>query len=261
MLKYVTSLLSVFMTTLTFAQSVVIPGHAHNDYAINKPLTDALYHHFLSVEADIHLVDGKLYVAHDTPDTAHTATLQQLYLKPLAKVIKSNHGQVYPDYNGPFFLMIDIKTDSIATWKVLREQLQAYQHILHTSGHDGPVTVVISGNRPVGLLQKDSKQLATIDGRPENLGKEYRSSLMPIISQSFGAVVSWNGKGEIPAKTYHTIQDLAKRTHAEGKMLRLWAIPDRPEVWQQLMDAGVDLINTDKLSAFADFIRQEQITR
>ncbi len=256
MSPYIISL-CLFVTTITLAQPVVIPGHAHNDYAVNKPLADALHYHFMSVEADIHLVGDRLYVSHDAPDTARTQTLQQLYLGPLARVVQKNNGQVYPNYNGPFLLMIDVKTDSLATWKVLRKQLEAYQHMLYTHGHNGPVTVVISGNRPVSLLQKDRKPLAAIDGRPEDLGKEYTPSLMPIISQHFNSVVSWDGTGKMPVQAYQTIQALAEKAHAEGKMLRLWAIPDRPDVWRQLLKAGVDLINTDKLSAFAVFMQQQ----
>ncbi len=45
-------------------------AHAHNDYLHPRPLHDALAHGFASVEADIHLVNGELYVSHDAPDTA-----------------------------------------------------------------------------------------------------------------------------------------------------------------------------------------------
>jgi hypothetical protein len=45
------------------------------------------------------------------------------------------------------------------------------------------------------------------------------------------------------------IRTLAQRVHAENKKLRLWAIPDNEEAWGVLLDAGVDLINTDQLEA------------
>ena len=38
--------------------------HAHNDYVHTHPLFDALDHGFCSVEADIHLVEDQLLVAH-----------------------------------------------------------------------------------------------------------------------------------------------------------------------------------------------------
>ena len=40
-------------------------AHAHNDYEHTRPLLDALDCGFGSIEADVHLVDGRLLVAHD----------------------------------------------------------------------------------------------------------------------------------------------------------------------------------------------------
>ena len=44
-------------------------AHAHNDYEHTHPLADALEQGFCSIEADIHLVNGKLLVAHDLKAT------------------------------------------------------------------------------------------------------------------------------------------------------------------------------------------------
>ncbi len=57
-------------------------AHAHNDYEHPRPLLDALSHGFTSVEADIHLVDGQLLVAHDPIDLDPSRTLESLYLAP-----------------------------------------------------------------------------------------------------------------------------------------------------------------------------------
>ena len=84
-------------------------AHAHNDYEHKRPLFDALGHGFCSVEADVHLIDGKLLVAHDRKDAKPDRTLQALYLDPLRERVKANGGRVYP--GGPtVFLLIDVKT-------------------------------------------------------------------------------------------------------------------------------------------------------
>ena len=89
-------------------------AHAHNDYEHDRPLFDALDHGFTSVEADIHLVDGELFVAHDSDEIKPDRTLRSLYLEPLNGRISQNGGRVYP--NGPqFTLFIDIKTEAVAT--------------------------------------------------------------------------------------------------------------------------------------------------
>src|SRR5262245_51794473 len=70
-------------------------AHAHNDYEHARPLLDALEQNFDSVEADVHLVDGQLLVAHDRKDARADRTLEKLYLDPLGERVKQNGGWVY----------------------------------------------------------------------------------------------------------------------------------------------------------------------
>src|SRR5256885_4523438 len=58
----------------------LVHAHAHNDYEHPRPLLDALDCGFLSVEADVFLVNGQLLVAHDREKTSPQRTLQSLYL-------------------------------------------------------------------------------------------------------------------------------------------------------------------------------------
>src|SRR6267378_5773752 len=105
-------------------------AHAHNDYEHDHPLFDALHYRFTSVEADIYLVDGKLLVSHTRPIFG-ARTLEQLYLSPLDSMIRTNQGKVYPGYDGPFYLMIDLKSDGQATYTVLKELLAHHPTLLH----------------------------------------------------------------------------------------------------------------------------------
>src|SRR5688500_5296112 len=61
------------------AQLQAVPltnAHAHNDYEHPRPLLDALDRGFCSVEADIHLVEGRLLVAHDRDKVRPERTLE-----------------------------------------------------------------------------------------------------------------------------------------------------------------------------------------
>jgi len=49
---------------------------SHNDYWQDRPLYDALELGYQMIEADIHLIDGELYVAHDPPDPLKHRHLQ-----------------------------------------------------------------------------------------------------------------------------------------------------------------------------------------
>lgn len=48
--------------TLSPARVAWPQAHAHNDYRHEQPLREALACGFTSVEADVHLVDGELYL-------------------------------------------------------------------------------------------------------------------------------------------------------------------------------------------------------
>ena len=57
-----------------------VAGHAHNDYQHDHPLWDALHFGFSSVEADLHLVEGEFYVAHDPEDILPDRKIRPLTL-------------------------------------------------------------------------------------------------------------------------------------------------------------------------------------
>src|SRR5215469_9460539 len=134
MRKLLCALLAIL--SIASAQLVAQPRpltnvHAHNDYEHTRPLFDALDHGFCSVEADIHLVDGQLLVAHSRAEVKPGKTLQTLYLDPLRERVKTNGGHVYPD--GPeVILLIDVKGDWRATYPVLRDILKQYADMLTT---------------------------------------------------------------------------------------------------------------------------------
>lgn len=248
-------LIFLFITPgAVFSQDVpLVNAHAHNDYEHRHPLFDAIANGFNSVEADIHLSEGKILVSHDRPDRS-AKTLESLYLKPLDSIRKVNNGSIYPHSAIPFFLMIDIKTDGAETFKALRDILSNYTESLNRGNKSGAVQVFISGNRPFDLIISDPDHLTAIDGRPSDLGKGFSSALMPVISDNYTNIAAWSGKGTPSAKDIEAVKRLAGRAHAENKKLRLWNIPDNPKAWQFLLDCGVDLINTDKLEELNTFL-------
>ena len=121
----------------------------------------------------------------------------------------------------------------------------------------GPVTVVISGNRPTQLIASDSSRLAFVDGRLEDLDNGPGPELMPLISSSWSDTFKWNGKGPMPANEKSKLQELVKQTHAQGKKLRFWGHPDLPEVWRQLNALEMDWINTDHIGSMSSYLRSE----
>jgi len=224
-------------------------AHAHNDYEHARPLKDALKYGFTSVEADVHLHKGRLRVGHNSV-TKNSPELEVAYLSPLDSLVKRNRGGVYGSYKGIFYLMIDIKTEAVSTYKEIRQLLAKYPGLLCTTD-DCPVKIFLSGNRPIEMMLEEGYQGIALDGRPDDLGKNYPVRMIPVVSDNFNKWSSWNGKGT--PKDFDRITDLAKRVHQEGRLLRLWAIPDNNAAWQALLDAGVDLINSDRLEELHQF--------
>ena len=231
----------VFGVVLALGVSAVL-GHSHNDYLQPRPLYDALDAGMSSVEADVFLADGKLMVAHSAAETKPGRDLDTLYLAPLERRLSANGGQVVFGQTRPFWLFIDIKADGPACYAAIKERLPMYRQLAAQVG----VRFVLSGSRPIAEVVADGGQFASLDGRPEDLGKGYSARLMPVVSQSWASYSKWTGKGKIDPAEAKAVRALADRCHREGKLLRLWATPDSPESWRLQASLGVDLLNTDK---------------
>jgi hypothetical protein len=245
------------------AQVTTLPrAHAHNDYRHNRPLLDALAHGFTSVEADIFLVNGDLFVAHDRAEIQPNRTLRGLYLDPLRKRIRQNGGRVYPE--GPeFTLLIDIKTEAVSTYKALHEILAEYRDIFTSFDSEGrrskAVLAIISGNRPLALMASQDVRYAGYDGRLSDLESDAPADLIPMISDNWTRHFTWRGDGAMPTEERLKLDDIVRMAHQKGRRVRFWATPDQPSpsrdaLWRVLLAAGVDVLNTDDLKGLQQFL-------
>ena len=232
-------------------------AHAHNDYEHERPLFDALENGFTSFEADIHLINGELIVAHDYPaEIDKTRTLDKLYLEPMLKLSIENGGRIYKDYPNQVYLLIDIKSDANETWLKLREELKKYEQILSTPDQERALTIIISGNRPIDLIMQETNPPAFIDGRPADLDKGISSERMPLISENYFKVIGSFNMDKPSESQLSKIKTLVEKAHAEGKKVRLWASPDKKEIWESLIDCKLDLINADDLEGLNQFLKE-----
>lgn len=232
-------------------------AHAHNDYEHARPLFDALDHGFCSVEADIWLRDGKLLIGHDETSLQPDRTLDSLYLAPLRKRIADRGGRVYQD--GPqFWLLVDIKTDPEPTYLALHDVLARYADLITTvsdgKSDEKALTIVISGFRPRELMARQTVRYAAFDGRLEDLESNEPVHFMPMISDRWDKHFTWRGTGAMPADQRAKLHRIVQQAHERGRVIRLWATPERPEMWKELLAAKVDLINTDRLAELRDFL-------
>lgn len=245
------------VTSIGFSQSNFphTKAHAHNDYEHTQPLWNALEHGFISVEADVHLTDGRLLVSHNRPKP-DAITLQQLYLAPLDSLLSRHNGSIYPSDEHVFYLMIDSKTEAESTYRAIQKEVAGFES-LRCNKSRCPVKIFISGNRAVETVIGEGYQGIGLDGRPGDLGKGISAELMPVVSDHYSNWSAWKGKTQPNKNDLARIRELAQRVHAEGKKLRLWAIPDHEVGWAALLDAGVDLISTDRLEELDVFLSKD----
>jgi hypothetical protein len=237
--------------------SALPQAHAHNDYEHTRPLFDALAQGFCSVEADIHLVDGQLLVAHDRKDVKLGRTLQALYLDPLRERAKQNKGRIYRD-SPTFSLLIDVKSESEQTYAVLRDVLRQYADIL-TEFRDGKVypkavTAVVSGSRAIETMKAEKQRFAGIDGRVSDLDSGLPPSVFPWISDSWWSTFGWDGKGAFPEEARKKMEMIVAKAHKRGYRVRFWGTPDTVDVWKIEQAAGVDILNADDLPGLRAFL-------
>jgi hypothetical protein len=234
--------------------------HAHNDYVHKRPLFDALDHGFCSVEADVHLVDGRLLVAHDRSQVKPGLTLQVLYLDPLRERVLKNHGHVYP--NGPeFTLLVELKGDWRSSYPVLRNILKDYSEML-SSFADGAkrtnaIVVIVTGNRSREMFAGEAVRYAALDGELADLNSSEPANLIPWISSSWYSTFKWRGAGALPAAEKQKLGEIVAKAHQHGRLVRFWGAPDQPVFWAALLANDVDLINTDDLEGAQKFLLQD----
>ncbi|MFK8008701.1 MAG: hypothetical protein AB8H03_20245 [Saprospiraceae bacterium] len=234
---------------------------AHNDEQFNYPLLDSLKLGFNYVEADIHLIKNEIYVSHRKPFfPKNNNTLTKLYLEPLFYFSQKNNSTIFNNKNTSFHLVLDIKTDAIATYEALKTYVQPFQSMLSTLAHQeekkNPVKILLSGNRPIDSVVSEHKKTFFLDGRIQDLENNYSSILMPVISENYSKIFGYSFFSRIPSeKKINKFRKIANEIHAQNKQFRLWNIPENENVWTLLLKNGLDIISTDRINKLSTFLK------
>lgn len=189
-------LTGLFNETALGANKYYMPNaHSHNDYFQEKPLIQAIQNGMSSIEADVWLREDeegapRLYVAHDEDEITPERTLEEMYLKPLAKWVRDNDGVVYNTSEERVFLHVDLKTTDRETWKELQKTAGRYgdiftQYLPDGSIKEGAVTIFTNAD----YSDHDEVRYSTGDGRFGDIYSEENwdnyftnSSVTPIVS-------------------------------------------------------------------------------
>lgn len=257
--------------------------HSHNDYWRQVPLFEALSLGIKGLEADCHLVDGELYVAHMGADVHKNRTLRSLYLDPLTSILTNQNSPNYLALNSAIngvwdvnkteglVLMTDLKTEGFATLAAVQEQLEPLRQkgwLTYWNGTTivpGPITHVGTGNTPFAGVLNSSYSNSTYRSVFFDAPLDELSSNKYNASNSYYASVSihqvFAGKAKIPhdgltKAQLATVKAQIDRAATLGLVSRYWDLPAWPvsrriTVWEQLESLGVGMLNVDAIEEAA----------
>lgn len=225
-------------------------AHSHNDYMQEIPFWQAYYANFGSIEADVFLVKGQLWVAHTEKELSADRTLENLYLDNISKQIKLNKGNIFPDTGKKLQLLIDIKQDYKTSLAALVSTLKKYPEI---TGNPG-IKIVITGGKPQPSEFNNYPNYLYFDGDPDQNYSPDQLKRIGMFSADLPGLVKWNGKGIPRDEETQKIKTAVDKAHAQQKPVRFYGAPDFPNAWVNLMDLGVDYINTDHIPDLKKFM-------
>lgn len=224
-------------------------AHSHNDYEQTAPFSLAYQHRFGSIEADIWLKEGMLYVAHDAKDIQASKTLSALYLDPINDILKFKKN-IYPDHK-KMQLLIDIKTEAISTLDALIKLLKSYPSIIKNK----TIIIAVSGNRPPTEHFTNYPSYIYFDGRPNEVYNKASLQKVALISEAFYKFSPWKGEGKIKDEEINKMFQAVEASHQMKKPFRFWGTPDTEATWNVLMETKADFINTDHIESLSTFLK------
>jgi len=230
-------------------------AHSHNDYTRENPFYKAYNLGFGSIEVDLFLVDGELYVAHDRKEIQAGRTFDELYLKPLVALYSAaNEGSIYPA-GGTLQLLIDPKTEGGAMLDLLTQKLLPYRNLFDSRNNSNAVKIVISGNKPDRTTWSKYDDIFYFDADFNIDYTPYQISRIGLFSAPLKHYITWDGLEPLRGSDKQHIVELRDSVHQLDKKIRFWAVPDTKVTWSQWIDLDIDYINTDQPELLSKFIQ------
>lgn len=239
-----------------------IEVHSHNDYVQANPFYGAYNANTPSIEADVYLVDGELYVAHLKKELVIVPerTLRSMYLEPLKKEWDKNGGKPYAD-GTPLWLMVDMKRDQHASVSRLVEMIETegYLPMFDVENNPNAVKLLVT-NLPdiIQNHQEDFPEWLYYDGISNMTLSEKEASKVAMISDKATIYTQWNGEGEMSKEDQDAIRAAVAAAHKIGTTFRLWDFPDCPAAWEMSVRLGLDWINTDKPAEAVAWLKEKR---
>jgi len=239
----------LLINTVLQAQEHHFLKHSHNDYEQEVPLYTALDNNFNSIEVDIFEFAGTIVVSHDEDQLEEKPSLNDLYLHPLSK---------YPfRTNQTLFLLIDLKMNGHTILDLLHEEIKVYPELFKNRNSPSkytPLQIVLSGSVDKDyVISNDAFSYFFVDGRLDDLEKNYDSGIMPLISADLEDLYCWRTSKKVTKNKLKPVVDAIHDTHQQNKFIRFWNTADEPTLWDLLIALNVDIIGVDNIDRLVQY--------
>ncbi|EWC45307.1 hypothetical protein DRE_00706 [Drechslerella stenobrocha 248] len=266
------------------------PIHSHNDYWQEVPFYKAISVGAISVEADVYLRDGDLLVGHEEAALSPNRTLRSLYINPIIETLeRQNPESKYTNetHCGIFdqschrslYLWVDVKEQPEKIWPIVVAQLAPLRERDWLTKWDGKkiipglVTVISTGRATYKVVVGNKTRprdyfvdapLLEVGTPAEPKEKDGKTPLYDRSTSIFAVGHLGEAVGRVQSKLtgpqLKKVEQLVKNAHSRGLQTRIWDTPGwssqrRRNVWRQLADIPVGLLNVDDLedAAFGDW--------
>ena len=248
-------LFGILLAVFQPADARLIGIHSHNDYNRKSPFFDAYKAHAASIEADVFLVDGELYVAHDREDIRSWRTLRNLYLDPIRQLFRANGGAGYAD-GSTYQLIVDLKDGRESLLALQRMIEEEYAECFDTEHNPRAITLTVSGDLIPAEHFADYPDFIKHDGRVGRTYTQQQLKHVSVISQDLRKFFSWDGECDLTKAEIDSLRTAARDVHRMGKKIRFWAMPDSPKAWQLAKHLRLDFINTDNPAKVRKYLKR-----
>lgn len=183
---------------------------------------------------------------------------------PFVQSSQTRNGAFDTDSSQTLYLWTDLKTDGPSTLNAVIKALQPLRDAGYLARAQdgkvspGPVTVIGTGNTPLGMVQAANPRDYFSDADLANLPANVTADVSPIASTDFASAI-----GALRGATLNSTQLAALRkqigdARSRGIGARYWDTPGWPTfvrngLWKTLWQEGVMLVNVDDLVAGADY--------
>ncbi len=253
-------------------QQAFSPGvHALRDDFATNPVNAPLRRGCGGMEISVRLdASGRLRVGTGPEPDAPGNAIGPVVLRELALRAAANDGSVHPGQTDSFALMIDIAETEpvrqIRAYDVLDAELRRYPGLCTRLADDevtmGPVTVTLTGaGVPRHAIEATNDRLVFCDGNFGDVGAwGAPAMLVPIVSEHWSWRFGWDGFDPILHEERLLLQQHVRAAHDDGREVRMFGIPEssarvREAFWRVLVEAGVDVISTEKPRHLATFLK------